>query len=163
VITTVAGGGTLYGTAADGGSALKASLLYPTDLAFDTSDHLYVRGMFGLQVIDLTTSVITTLLPNVVTTGGMVFDGDKTLYIATSHLASQAPYLTNNDQVWAIDLTTGTPTVIAGNGDISYQPTGDGGAATQASLFDVRGLALDGQGNLYVSDDVFNDVRRINL
>ena len=80
-----------------------------------------------------------------------------------SHLASGGPYLTDNDQVWAIDLTTGTPTAIAGNGNISYVPTGDGGPATKASLYDVRGLALDGQGNLYVSDYVFNDVRRINL
>jgi sugar lactone lactonase YvrE len=73
VITTVAGGGTLYGAAADGGSALKASLLYPNGVAFDSSDHLYVRGLFGLQVMDLKTGVITTLLPNVITTGGMVF------------------------------------------------------------------------------------------
>ena len=162
MITTVAGSGTLQGTAADGGSALQASLLYPNDVALDTSDHLYVRGLFGLQAIDLKTGLITTLLPNVRTTGGMVFDGDKTLYIAASHLASGGPYLTNNDQVWALDLTTGTPSIIAGNGDISYAPTGDGGPATKASLFDVRGLALDGS-NLYVSDDGFNDVRRINL
>jgi sugar lactone lactonase YvrE len=163
MITTVAGGGTSYGAAADGGSALKTALLYPTDLVFDTSDHLYVRGMFGLQAIDLKTGLITTLLPNVLTTGGMVFDGDKTLYIAASHLASGAPYLTNNDQVWAIDVTTGTPTVIAGNGAISYQPTGDGGPATKASLYDVSGLALDGKGNLYLADDNFDNVRRIDL
>jgi sugar lactone lactonase YvrE len=163
MITTVAGGGTLQGAAADGGSALQASLLYPNDVALDTSDHLYVRGLFGLQAIDLKTGLLTTLLPNVRTTGGMVFDGDKTLYIAASHLASGGPYLTNNDQVWALDLTTGTPTVIAGNGDISQQPTGDGGPATKASLYDVRGLALDGKGNLYVADLEFNNVRRINL
>ena len=163
IITTVAGGGMLYAAAADGGSALTASLLYPSGVALDTTDHLYVRGLFGLQTIDLKTGVITTLLRNVVTTGGMVFDGDKTLYIASSHLASQGPFVTNNDQVWAVDLTTGTPTVIAGNGDISNDPTGDGGPATQATLYDAEGLALDGKGNLYLSDSGFNDVRSINL
>ena len=50
----------MQGAAADGGSALQAVSL-PNDVAFDTSDHLYVRGLFGLQVIDLKTGVITTL------------------------------------------------------------------------------------------------------
>jgi hypothetical protein len=93
----------------------------------------------------------------------MVFDGDKTLYIASPHAASQGPTSVLNDQVWAIDLTTGTPTVIAGNGTTGPLPSGDGGPATQASLWDVRGLALDGNGNLYLADHAFDDVRRIDL
>jgi len=132
-------------------------------LALDQSDHLYVRDLYGLRVVDLKTGTISTLLPNIVTSGGMVFDGSNTLYIAASHSASFGPSSIPNDQVWAIDLTTGTTTVIAGNGSPNQFPSGDGGPATQAPLYVVWGLALDGQGNLYLADNRASTVRQINL
>lgn len=121
-----------------------------------------MRDLYGLRVVDLKTGTISSLLPNIVTSGGMAFDGDKTLYIASPHSASLGPGSAPNDQVWAIDLTTSTPTVIAGNGSSDQFPSGDGGPATQAPLYDVRGLALDGQGNLYLADNRASNVRQVN-
>jgi hypothetical protein len=164
VITTIAGKGTLYGGAGDGGPALQAAL-FPTDVALDHSNHLYIRDYgYGLRVVDLTSGTISTLLPNVASEGQMLFDGDHTLYIGAPHEASAFPTLSANDQVWAVDLSTGATSVLAGQSQSSSDlPSGDGGPATEASLGNVAGLALDGQGHLFVADAGYSDVRQIDL
>ena len=53
----------------------------------------------------------------------------------------------------------GIITTIAGNGTHSY--SGDGGPATNASLNDPLGLALDGLGNLFIADSVNRRVRLV--
>ena len=62
-----------------------------------------------------------------------------------------------NFVVRRIDGATGTITTVAGNGSFDY--TGDGGPATDASLSNVFGLAFDMAGNLYIADQ-FNCVIR---
>lgn len=47
---------------------------------------------------------------------------------------------------------SGTITTFAGNGTTLF--SGDGGAATSASLCQVTGMAIDGQGNLYVGSGI---------
>lgn len=47
-------------------------------------------------------------------------------------------------------LSQGNIATIAGNGSAAY--SGDGGLATNASLNHPRGLAIDSNGNLYISD-----------
>lgn len=44
----------------------------------------------------------------------------------------------------------GVISTVAGNG--TAESTGDGGAATAAGFDDIRGITLDGQGNLYVAE-----------
>ncbi len=157
VITTVAGGGNLYWAAAEGAPALQV-ILVPFDVALDQSNHLYIRDQYnGLKVVDLTIGTIKTLVALTSMAGPMVFDGDRTLYYASQYGGNSGP----NGEVWAVDVTTGATTVIAGGSDIA--PTGDGGPATQAGLYDVQGLALDGQGNLYLADSGFEDIRKIDL
>ncbi|MFP5277207.1 MAG: Ig-like domain repeat protein [Acidobacteriota bacterium] len=61
--------------------------------------------------------------------------------------------------------TAGNITTVAGNGKACSSPSGpcgDGGAATSASLQPV-GLALDGAGTLYISDNQGNRIRAVNL
>ncbi len=55
---------------------------------------------------------------------------------------------------------TGILTTIAGTG--VFGNTGDGGPATAAMLGTVYGLTMDKTGNLYVVDQSFNCVRKIN-
>jgi uncharacterized protein (TIGR03437 family) len=53
----------------------------------------------------------------------------------------------------------GTLTVVAGNSRAGF--SGDGGPATAAQLNSPQGLAVDGQGNLYIADQVNNRVRMV--
>lgn len=50
-------------------------------------------------------------------------------------------------------------TTVAGNGRTGY--SGDGGPATQASLYRPGGLALDASGGLYIADTLNHRVRKV--
>ena len=56
----------------------------------------------------------------------------------------------------------GTTTPIAGSEELAAEPgTGDGGPAGEARFSSISDLAVDSQGNIYIADDGFGDVRRI--
>jgi hypothetical protein len=56
--------------------------------------------------------------------------------------------------------SAGILTLVAGNSHRGY--SGDGGPATSAQLDYPRGLALDGAGNLYITDKMNNRIRRVS-
>jgi hypothetical protein len=57
--------------------------------------------------------------------------------------------------------TNGIITTVAGNGSPTY--SGDGGAATNASLYRPFGVAFDAAGNLYISDFINCRIRKVLL
>ena len=57
------------------------------------------------------------------------------------------------------NLPNGIITTVAGNGSGGY--SGDGGAATNASLYYPEGAAFDAAGNLFVADFFNNRIRKI--
>lgn len=75
-------------------------------------------------------------------------DGSGNVYVAVE----------NDSRVYKID-TTGTLTVLAGNGAYGY--SGDGGPATAAELESPEGLAVDASGNVYISDSGSNSIREV--
>ncbi|MGK0179295.1 MAG: sugar lactone lactonase YvrE [Nitrospinales bacterium] len=80
---------------------------------------------------------------------GLAFDKSGNLYIADR----------NNNRVRKVD-TRGTITTIAGTGTAGF--SGDGGLATQAQLNLPSGVALDGKGNIFISDRSNNRIRVID-
>jgi sugar lactone lactonase YvrE len=56
--------------------------------------------------------------------------------------------------------TSGTITTVAGNGTPGF--SGDGGPATNASLFNPSGVAVDAAGNLYIADTTNSRVRKVS-
>ena len=56
--------------------------------------------------------------------------------------------------------TSGTLTVVAGNGLPGY--SGDGGPAAQATLNQPQGVAVDGSGNVYIADYSNEVIRMVN-
>jgi hypothetical protein len=156
VITTVAGGVTPQNANAE-----LSPPLQPFAVALDQSNHLYARSEGVIKSVDLSTGTVSTLLTGVPAVGPIAFDGNKTLYYSSA-LNYGSGSLANNG-VWVVDVTTGTTSQIAGGDAHAAEPSGDGGPALQAGLSDVEGLALDGQGNLYLADSYFQDIRKIDL
>jgi sugar lactone lactonase YvrE len=82
---------------------------------------------------------------------GLALDADGQLYIAD----------TNNQRVRAVDLESGVIRTIAGNGYAGW--LGDTGRAVRANLSRPTAVAVDGAGNLFISDTNSNRIRRVEL
>ena len=82
---------------------------------------------------------------------GVAVDVAGNIYIADSE----------NERVREVNVSSGLITTVAGDGKQGY--SGDNGQATAAELWNPRGIALDGSGDLFIAD-AFNDVvREVNL
>lgn len=79
-----------------------------------------------------------------------VVDGSGNIYISDSA----------NNVVRKVAASTGIITTVAGTGISGY--SGDNGAATGAQLNSPAGLAVDSSGNLYISDEGNNVVRKVD-
>ena len=77
----------------------------------------------------------------------MALDAAGNLYIADC----------NNNRIRKVD-TNGIITTVAG----SHGYSGDGGAATNASLNYPHGVALDAPGNLYIADAYNERIRKVD-
>jgi sugar lactone lactonase YvrE len=84
----------------------------------------------------------------------VAFDAKGNYYIAAQ----------NQRRVFKVD-TSGTLTVFAGNGSacsLTNFPCGDGQAATNATFSTPWGVAVDGVGNVYISDAGVNRIRMVD-
>jgi sugar lactone lactonase YvrE len=80
---------------------------------------------------------------------GLALDTSGNLYIAD----------TNNHRIRKV-ATDGTISTVAGDGTGLF--SGDGGPATAAELRRPYGVAVDGAGNLYISDSENYRIRKVN-
>lgn len=81
---------------------------------------------------------------------GVAVDQAGNLYIADS----------SNDRIRRVDRQTGAIRTIAGSGGRGF--SGDDGPATAAQFYFPHGLALDGEGNLYLADAGNHRVRKVD-
>jgi trimeric autotransporter adhesin len=166
--TLVAGTGQ-RGFRGDGGLAVDAQLSFPTYVALDADGNVFIADSANNRVrrVDARTGIISTVAGNG-TSGfagdngpatsaalngpnGLALDGDGNLYIAD----------TGNQRVRAVDLESGVIRTVAGNGYAGW--LGDTGRAVRANLSRPTGLAVDGNGNLFISDTNSNRIRRVEL
>lgn len=168
IITTVAGSG-VAGFAGDGGLATLAKLYAPYDVTLDTAGNLYIADVSNNRIrkVNAKTGIIST----VAGTGAAGFSGDGGLATAAKlyqpfsvvvDLAGNM-FITDsyNHRIRKVSAATGFITTIAGTGTAAY--AGDGGAATMAQFNTPYSLALDGSGNVYVSDFNNNRIRKITV
>jgi trimeric autotransporter adhesin len=81
--------------------------------------------------------------------GSIAFDSAGNTYIADSY----------SSHIFKVN-TTGTVTVVAGNGTLGY--SGDGGPATSAALNGPEGVFLDGAGNIFIADTQNSVIREVS-
>jgi sugar lactone lactonase YvrE len=168
IITTVAGGGNAKGTFyGDGGAATQALLYFPTGVAFDTNENLYIAdsGNNRIRIVAAATGIINTIAGG----GKGTFSGDGGAATAASLNApygvavdaSDNLYIadSSNNRIRMVAASSGIITTIAGDGTASF--SGDGGAATSASLDFPVALIIDASGNVYIVDQNNCAIRKV--
>jgi len=164
-VTTIAGNGT-QSYSGDGGPASAATIDSPTGVAIDGLGRIYFCDAANLRVRRIASGIIETVAGN----GSVGYGGDG---VQARTAASAAPgaiainssflYFTDvDDTVRRVSLGTGELSLVAGIPGVAGF-SGDGGLAVNARLNNVVGVALDNAGNVYVSDENNNRIRRISL
>ncbi|HKC26186.1 MAG TPA: hypothetical protein VKF32_15690, partial [Thermoanaerobaculia bacterium] len=156
VIDTIAGGGTYVG---DGGPAKQALLRYPQGLAIDPkSGDLLIVDSFAWRVRDVSKDArtISTRVGDG-SYGTLAYPVDAAVDAAGNVYVA----LANGSIVVRKDAQSGALTTFAGGGS-PVDGVGDGGPATDARFDDVRGVAVDAAGNVYVCESGGNRVRRVD-
>jgi len=166
IITTVAGNGT-GGYSGDGGAATSAEINDAEYIAIDCQDNLYISDSNNERIrkVAAGTGIITTIAG--IGINGFSGDGGP----ATSAEISTATGIAIdpsgnvffddflNQRIRKIAAGTGIITTIAGDGTSAY--LGDGGPATSAEINYGAAIAFDTKGNLYLSDEDNNRIRKI--
>ncbi len=177
-LSVIAGNSTL-GYAGDGGPATAAALDRPESIALDSSGNLYIADTDNsvIRVVNTGSQTLTvagvTIAPGkiqtVAGTGtagyggdggpapaailnspyGVFVDGQGNIFIADS----------DNSVIREVIASTGNIQTVAGTpGTTGY--SGDGAAATSATLDLPQGVFVDASGNIYIAD-TFNSVIRV--
>lgn len=167
-IVTVAGSGA-PGYTGDGGPATSASLFAGgtiSGLAVDDAGNLYISDGQNHVVRQVDASGIIRTVAGTGAPGfsgdggaasaaqldypaGIALDSSGNLYIADS----------SNNRVRKVDRA-GVITTAAGNGNVSY--SGDGVQAITTAVDRPEGVAVDGAGNLYISETSSSRVRKVD-
>lgn len=142
-ITTVAGTGTAgNGEIAEGTLGTETALRTPTGLALDSLGNLYISDRDNWRVLKLDSSGIIHQVAHLGlhSPEALKFD-DRTgnLYIVNQ----------GDKRIKMVDAS-GNLTTVAGNGGTGNY--GEGQPATSVPLYNPVDVAIDSQGNLYISD-----------
>jgi sugar lactone lactonase YvrE len=158
VISTVAGGGFLFG---DGGPATSAQLFFPAGVAVDSAGNLYIADTDDDCIRMVSNGVIITVAGN----GTQGFSGDggpatsAELYSPESVAVDSAGnlYIADTWNYRIRRVSGGMIATVAGNGKPGF--SGDGGLAAGAQFSLPEGIAVDSTGDLYAGDWGNNRVR----
>ena len=146
VTVTVAGTG-VAGYNASSGTATSVQLNAPWGVAVDASGNLYIADYGNGLIREVTNGALTTALqadgPVGVTAVG------ATLYVVAF----------GDEAVAAFAPPGGAVSIIAGNFTGGY--AGDGGLAINAELNGPAAVAVDANGNVYITDYFNNVVRKV--
>jgi uncharacterized protein (TIGR03437 family) len=164
-ITVLAGNG-IAGFSGEGGPAVSASLRFPTDAAMDKSGNLYIYDSSNFRIRRVTPDgIISTYAGTGV--AGYTGDGGPATQARIQQAGKMAIdaagnlYFTDGVDFVVRRITPdGTISTYAGNGTPAH--AGDNGPATSASIgTSIGALAVDNTGNLYIAEDVTNQIRRV--
>ena len=165
IITTIAGK-RFRSFSGDGGPATEAVLNDPRGVAADKQGNIYIADTYNNRVrkIDVN-GIITTIA------GSQFFgafgDGGLATSAALYHPTDIAIdnsgniYISDseNNRIRKVDVN-GIITTAAGSSTVGF--AGDGGPATEASLYTPGEIALDDKGNLYIVDTYNQRIRKVD-
>jgi uncharacterized protein YjdB len=164
-ITTIAGTG-VDGYTGDGGAATVATLNDPRGVIADASGNIYIAEYNNNVIRKISPSGVISTFAG---TGSSGFSGDGGLATAATLYSPWAIALDGAGNMYIAEYngqrirkinTSGIISTFAGNGTNGF--SGDGGAATAASLNNPVGIATDAAGNVYISDRDNLRIRAVN-
>jgi streptogramin lyase len=163
-LTRVAGNG-IAGYSGDGGKATAAELNGPRDIAVDSAGDLFIADTYNNVVREVAagTGVITTVAgdgtPGYTGNSGQANFAELNSPFGVAVDAYGDLFIADAGNNVVREVINSTISTIAGNGSAGY--TGDHGSATVAELNFPASLALDSQGDLFISDEDNNVIREV--
>ena len=156
MITTVAGDGACaFG--GDGGLATAASLSYPRGLAVDAVGNLYIADTGNCRIRKVTAGMITTVAGSGVCQrvpfggdGGPAINAPLFVPSGVAVDGAGALYVADPDACAVRKIVGGVISTFAGDWTCGYTP--DGSPAYGGGLQSPTGVALDGLGNVYLTN-----------
>ena len=163
VIDTVAGNG-IVGETGDAGAATAAQLNGPNDVAVSSDGNLFIANRSGGRVRRVRGATITTvagsgtsrLFPSQATRFSLALPGGIALTAGGDLLVVDD----GRRQVYQVNLVTDSIQPLAGA--TGGAAAGDDGPATLGKLLQPHGVAVDPDGNLFITDLIDNRVRRVS-
>ena len=175
-IYLVAGGGTSSASDIPATSEMLGAL---SEIAIGPSGDLYVGQFTDCKVskIDASTGILLTVAgsgtgslscsSSAINGGNGGNDGQSATSVTFGNIGgitvdqSGNVFIsdTNYNRVWEVSATTGIVTSFAGIGKIGLP--GDGGPATQASVYDPASLAISPSGQLFIEEQYANQIREV--
>jgi sugar lactone lactonase YvrE len=165
IITTVAGTG-VQGFSGDGGPATQAALSSPYGVATDGAGNLLIVDQGNSRIRRVSAGTITTVAGN----GQQSFLGDGGPATAANLLSPQGIAVDaagnffiadfGNQRIRKVTASTGIITTVAGTGIAGF--LGDNVPAASSPLSSPTGVAIDGSGNLFISDSLNNRIRKVD-
>jgi sugar lactone lactonase YvrE len=161
--TRVAGTGA-YGFSGDNGPATSAQINAPYAIAVDLAGSLYISDQGNHRIRKVTNGVITT----VVGIGIPGFSGDNGPATSAQLNSPHGIAVDAEGNLYIVDqvnerirkVSNGIITTVAGNGSVGGG--GDGGPATNATLYNPEGISVDSAGNLYIADNTTGAIRKVS-
>ena len=162
-------GSYISGYTGDNGAATSAKLNNPMSTSVDNNGNLYIADYNNnkIRVVDAFGTIRIFA-----GTGQFGYTGDgaaatlatlnQPIRIAWSKEGDLIVADNGNYRIRAVNFTTGIISTIGGCG-MTGTDTGDGGPATNATISDPRGVAIDNDGNVFVAEYSTSVVRKIGL
>jgi uncharacterized protein (TIGR03437 family) len=160
--TTVAGTSDVFD-----GPGRRAVLAQPNGACTDAAGSLYVAddSHGRIRQYDPASGMVTAVVgggnqppADGVAATAASFSGINPVFVD----AQKNVFFAADNTIWKADARTGTLTRIAGQPKKSCGALGDGGPAVNATFCYAQGLIGDSAGNIYVSDNENNRVRRVD-
>ncbi len=165
-INTIVGNGTA-GYNGDGSLGPAAELNNPAGLALDNNGNLFIADFNNnlIRKVNLSTGIISTIAGN----GTSTSSGDNGPALGAGLFGPQGVAVDSQGNVYVAEsrgnkirkvTPNGAISTIAGTGVAAFG--GDGAVATQANLSFPNGVAVDSNGNVYISDSSNKRIRKVS-